>query len=317
MDLPKKRKHKGLARLVLFHAHTLWLFTFSDIKTIVIPSTVFGLTNALAAPVFEITTVHKFDLIYLSRRSPFVILWVWLNLLPFNIDNQRTQLAIEEDGVNKPWRPIPSGRISSNQAGRIMLAAHVIVQAASISLGCGIRQALALVVLGAWYNNFGGADCHPLVRNAINALGYVCFTSGAMEVAIGRPLPVFSRDSILLKWLGVTAAVIFTTVHTQDMYDQKGDALRGRLTVPIVIGDCLARWTIAFWLVVWGLSCPQFWVVDYTAWGGSVGMAILVASRTLSFRDVLSDRTTFAIWNVWISLVYLLPIWKLNQVECV
>lgn len=189
----------------------------------------------------------------------------------------------------------------------MMLAAHVVAQGVCVVLGCGMQQAVALVVLGAWYNNFGGADCNPLIRNAINALGYVCFTSGAMEVAIGRPLPVFSRDSILLKWFSIIAAVIFTTVHTQDMYDQKGDALRGRLTVPIVIGDCLARWTIACWLVIWGLSCPLFWAVNATAWSGTVGMAVVVAFRTLHFRDVLSDKRTFAIWNVWISLVYALP----------
>ncbi|KAI0544497.1 UbiA prenyltransferase family [Xylaria curta] len=314
MYLLKPLKLKKLAHLVLFHAHTLWLFTLSDIKTIVIPSTLFGLANALAAPIFEIPNAQELDFLYLSRKLPSVILWVWLNLLPFNINNQRTQLAIEEDKVNKPWRPIPSGRISSDQAGIVMLVAHVIVQGASIFFSCGVQQAAALVVLGVWYNNLGGADYHPLVRNAINALGYICFTSGAMEVAIGRPLPIFSKDSILLKWLGIIAAIIFTTVHTQDMYDQKGDALRGRLTVPIVIGDCLARWMIACWLVIWGLSCPQFWAVSYIAWTGSVGMAVLIAFRTLTFRDVLSDKTTFVIWNVWISLVYVLPIWKLCEV---
>lgn len=41
-------------------------------------------------------------------------------------------------------------------------------------------------------------------------------------------------------------------MHSQDMKDQDGDRSRGRRTAPIVLGDVVARSTIAisFWSVV-------------------------------------------------------------------
>jgi hypothetical protein len=34
----------------------------------------------------------------------------------------------------------------------------------------------------------------------------------------------------------------FSTLHMQDMYDQAGDSLRDRRTLPLVVGDSSARW---------------------------------------------------------------------------
>lgn len=104
------------------------------------------------------------------------------------------------------------------------------------------------------------------------------------------------------------AGVILTTVHTQDMYDQEGDAARGRQTLPLVIGDGPARWTIAFWMLVWGASCPAFWHVPFAYFGISLGLAVLIGARTLIYRTVSSDKATFVIWNVWISLLYIIPL---------
>ncbi|KAI1323418.1 hypothetical protein F5Y16DRAFT_383763 [Xylariaceae sp. FL0255] len=313
MYISTPKAHRSLARLALRHAYTVWLFTFSDLKTIVVPSIVFGLTNASAAPLFHLPTIEEHGIVWLSRRAPWVAAWIWLNLLPFNINNQRTDSAIMEDRINKPWRPMPSDRISYNWATFVMLVAYVMAHGVSIYLHCGTRQAVALVVLGVWYNNFGGADSHPIIRNIINALGYLCFISGALEVATSRSLLLTSKDSILLQWLGVIAAIVATTVHTQDMYDQEGDALRGRLTVPIAIGDFRARWTIALWMVIWGLACPYFWGLGYVPRVLSCGLAMTVAFRTLTFRNVASDKKTFVIWVVWKSLIYTLPMWKRNE----
>lgn len=133
-----------------------------------------------------------------------------------------------------------------------MLTFYVTAQVYSLLYGGGYRQSLGLVLLGTWYNNFGGSDQHPVVRNLISALGYLCFTSGALEAALGgTPLP-FRTAPRLTRWLLVIAGIILSTVHAQDMYDQEGDAKRGRRTVPLVIGDAPARWTIAIPMLVWG-----------------------------------------------------------------
>lgn len=295
---------------VTFHAQTLWLFTFSDLKTIVIPNTIFGILNALAASFYGIPSTGTDPI----RRLPLVFLWVWVNMLPFAINNQRTPLSIAEDSVNKPWRPIPQGRISPSQAKVLMLSLYAATPFVSTLVAGGLRQNVALILLGTWYNNFGGADGHPIMRNAINALGYLSFASGAMEVSLASPLPIsfFGSDSgsSLLQWLGMIAGIIFTTVHTQDMYDQDGDALRGRRTLPLVVGDASARWVTALSMAIWGPCCPIFWGAgpDSMAFMVSFGFAFTVIIRTLIYRDVSSDKLTFLLWNIWVSIVFSLPI---------
>ncbi|KAI0885723.1 UbiA prenyltransferase family-domain-containing protein [Annulohypoxylon maeteangense] len=303
-------QHSSLMVRVTFHAQTLWLFTFSDLKTIVIPSTIFGIINALASSFFGIPSTGTDPI----RRLPLIFLWVWAHLLPFAINNQRAPLSIIEDLVNKPWRPIPQGRISPSQARVLMLCLYATTPLISTLLAGGLRQSVALIFLGTWYNNFGGADRHPIMRNAINALGYLCFASGAMEVSLASPLPInFSGSgsgSGLLQWLGIIAGIIITTVHTQDMYDQEGDALRGRRTLPIVVGDACARYITALSVALWGICCPTFWgaAPGSMAFIVSFGFAIIVVIRTLMCRDVPNDKLTFLVWNIWVSTVFILPI---------
>ncbi|KAI0173522.1 hypothetical protein GGR52DRAFT_543312 [Hypoxylon sp. FL1284] len=288
----------------LTHARTVWLFMFSDPKTIIVPSFIFGIANAIVAPKYLIPGLHTVDYPTVIYRAPLVLFWVVLNYLPFAINNQRSPLSITEDSVNKPWRPIPSGRLSASSAKTIMLALYFCAPLFSI-LG-GMRQCVGLIALGSLYNNFSGAE-NPIARNTINALGYICFISGAMEVAVGSPLPLTS-SYMLPRWLATIAGIIITTVHAQDMYDQPGDSLRNRRTIPLVIGDGSARWTIAVWVPIWGLWCPHLWNSAVITRAIGVVLAGIISFRTLTYRNVPSDRTTFLIWNVWVSFVYMLPL---------
>ncbi|KAG1871841.1 hypothetical protein DFJ58DRAFT_652344, partial [Suillus subalutaceus] len=71
------------------------LFTRSDYKTILLPVTIF-------------------TFILSPRRNPLALsctlCWVWFHLLQANVSNQT--YSAHEDVVNKPCRPVPSGRIS-------------------------------------------------------------------------------------------------------------------------------------------------------------------------------------------------------------
>lgn len=289
---------------ITFHCYSLWLFTSSDLKTIVGPSFVFGTTNALAGVNYGLESPRQALSMETFQRLPLVLLWIWMNLLPFTISNQKSPDAVKEDKMNKPWRTLPSGRMTPRQAERLMLALYPLAVGLSLLTG-GVRQSVGLVVLGTWYNNFAGGDTNCLVRNLINACGYVCFTSGAMEVALGFPLPLETR---LVRWFVVVAAIIFTTVHLQDMYDQIGDSMRGRKTVPLVIGDVPARWTIAIPMVFWGSVCPCFWNGGTAVLALSLLMAGTIAARSLLFTTVESDRLTFKVWNAWMTLVFVLPL---------
>lgn len=301
----------GGRQLVGF-GYSIWLFTRSDIKTILAPSVCFGVLNMYSATSFEL----KSELAFLEclRRAPLMMFWVWLNLLPFNIDNQRKPIAIAEDNINKPWRTLPSKRMSPQQAETVMYITYACALFASTRIG-GIRQCLALICLGFWYNRGKGADCGFLIRNLINGGGFLSFLSGAVEVGYG-PAAINTR---MVQWLVIIGAVVFTTVQLQDMYDQAGDAARSRKTLPLVIGDVPARWVIAIMMVIWGVFCPYFWGGGILSSNPSRSgilvsvLAFVISLRSLSLHSVADDKKTFLLWNFWMVMLYTLPLSRASR----
>lgn len=291
------RRRKGPFQAVWFHAHTLWLFTVNDLKTIVIPSTIFALLTCAYMDTHYAAAI---------QRTPRVLLWTWVNLLAITVSNQRSPSAIMEDRLNKPWRPMPTGRLSPTQASTLGIFAHLLAQLASLVLGGGLAQSGSLILLGYLYNDLGGGDRSFITRNLINAAGFASFTSGALEVACGGE-SVFASTRTMA-WLGVNAAVISTTIHSQDMYDQVGDSAAGRRTAPLVLGDGISRLTIALAVLFWSIACPWF------CGSGPTGLSILfplgafVAWRTLRRTSVSEDRSTYKLYNMWLVGVYSLPL---------
>ncbi|KAF6226854.1 hypothetical protein HO133_008295 [Letharia lupina] len=297
------RKKTTAWNTIEYDLYSIWLFTYSDLKTIVGPKTVFGIFNSLHASAFDLPCLQYSTAL---KRLPLVVFWTWINLLPFSIDNQRQPEAIREDGVNKPWRPMPSQRLTPRQAKIWMLGLYPVAVMSSAYLG-GLRQCLCLICLGFWYNDLGGADQNPLIRNLINSCGFLCYTSGAMEVAYGSWISL-SPGSLLFRWFSVIAAVVLTTVHTQDMYDQAGDSLRGRWTVPLAMGDGPSKITIAIPMAFWSWFGPQFWALHIAAYILPVGLGLTIILRTLILRSVVDDKRTFQLWNLWVVVLYLLPL---------
>jgi len=161
----------------------------------------------------------------------------------------------------------------------------------------------------------GGSDVNPLIRNLINALGYTSFAAGALEIALDEPLRwdwAFAIDlsnrPTLETWIMTVLAVILTTVHTQDMEDQEGDALRGRRSLPLEIGDGPSRWVTTMFMLFWGVFCPLLWRCGWVGYVSSITLAYTVALRSPLFRTVEADKTTFKIWNLWVVCLYTLPL---------
>lgn len=298
-------RHYSSFRQPLKHLKTLWLFTFSDLKTIVGPQTAFGVLSALSGPV--LTSNSSPQTVDILRSLPVVAFWVWINLLPFVIDNQRRPKSVEEDSQNKPWRPLPSERISAGHAKLLMQVLYPVAMLVSLYLGA-FWQCVALILLGWSYNGLGGADRSIIMRNIINALGYLCFGSGAATVALSQLQTSLNRSAYC--WFLVLATVISTTVQVLDMQDQAGDRASSRKTLPIVIGDGLARRSIAIPVAFWSLFCPAFWESAAGAYGISITLGSIICFRTLSKKSVEDDKFTSRIWNIWIVMLYLLPLAK-------
>lgn len=69
------------------------------------------------------------------QRLPLAILWISLAALDFSIANQRLPSSIEEDRINKPYRPIASGRITPASASTLRMCICVTALAFSMTLG--------------------------------------------------------------------------------------------------------------------------------------------------------------------------------------
>lgn len=201
---------------------------------------------------------------------------------------------------------MPSKRLSETAARQLGLSAYLVAPTASLFAGGGVAQSVAIAVGGHVYNSMSGGSGGCLIRNVLNAGGFVTFASGALVVTTSGVPQQALRP--MMGWLVVIALVVATTVHSQDMYDQVGDAAVGRRTVPLVVGDRNARWTILVAMTFWSVFCPLYWQADIAGYT-LIGMfGIWAAWRTMFRTSVAEDRITFRIYNIWLMSIYSLPV---------
>lgn len=291
-------------RSAWYHGKTLWLFTASDIKSIVIPTMAFGLFSTLSGPVLGFEDVNP---LYLVGRSMILFWWAWMNLLLLCINNQRKAEDIQEDRVNKAWRPLPSDRLTISQAEKLLWGAVPVIGLITLCTG-GFPQYVLLTALNFWYNDGGGAH-NPIFRNLINACGFVLYASAAIDIVATAPLSTYTLT--IFQWLAVIGGVVLTTIQIQDLRDQAGDSLRGRPTLPISIGDGNARWTVIVPILFWSTFPPFFWRLDVGGYGLTVLTGAFTIGRLCFLRTSEGDRTTFKIWSLWLVSIYSLPLIKM------
>ncbi|KAJ2925190.1 hypothetical protein H1R20_g11902, partial [Candolleomyces eurysporus] len=178
-------------QLLRYHLWTLVLFTWSDIKTTLIPVSVLG-----------------------------------LGIAQFNINNQA--ISPEEDAKNKPWRPIPSGRISLRNAMILRWISVVYCCLLSFYLRKAVLIPSAFFTCFVFVYNYLGWDRNGFMKIFMLAYGYPNMALGAVLVAeCPGPAPLAE----ILDWkkypeLIVFSLVIATTVHAQDFQDVEGDPHR-------------------------------------------------------------------------------------------
>lgn len=272
-------------------------------KTMVFPSTVFGVFGAFSGN--AMTSDPNPNLIKIISRVPCTFLYCWSLIFVFDLCNQRLTQSVIEDRINKPWRPIPSGRLTQAQANRWLVMAIPLVLLASATWSGGASESLIFMFLTWLYNDCGGADSAWTVRNLLNGLGIAAYNAGALKVAIG---PQISPSPAASGWIAVTAVTIASTIQIQDMEDQKGDALRGRRTMPLVLGDGVTRMVTAVFVVVWSFACPVYWNLELVESLPGVALGAAVAARGLLLRHVSQDRGTFVLWCFWIAVLYIQPL---------
>jgi 4-hydroxybenzoate polyprenyltransferase len=294
--------------LFLNFIHTLELFTDADILTFVLPTSLFAVFGAVSGT--TLSTNASLNLFTILSRVPSILLLVWSNLLIFNIANQRLPDAILEDVLNKPSRPLPSGRISPLQARRLLLITLPIVLALSFYLGPW-QETLLLFALNWMYNDLKGCDEDFVTHNLLIAIAYGLYNSAALRIACGVDSSI---TTLGVYWIIIVSCIIFTTTHIGDLKDQAGDKTRGRRSAPLVLGDGVSRWTIAVPVIVWSIACPFFLGVGYWGYLIPVTVGCVVSARTLLLRCSDDDTLTWKIWAMWTMVLFSLPLVKEHAV---
>ncbi|KAI0974010.1 UbiA prenyltransferase family-domain-containing protein [Xylaria arbuscula] len=287
----------------------LWIFTESNFDTFVIPNTAFGVLGAFAASVLLEGYQQPPTAFEILWRFPLALAFNWYMVFIFDLSNQRSPESIQEDLINKPWRPIPTGKVTAAEARRVLLIAIPLVLLFNYMLGVW-RQGLFILVLTWMYNDIRGSD--EVVRDLIISVAYGMFNSASLEIAVGGGEYTdinISRGGFI--WTVMISAVILTTMQVQDLKDQAGDRTRGRQTIALWIGDRFSRISIAFFVCFWSAACLWFWDPSPYCYIIPAITGAVTAYRVLSKNTPKEDAATWRWWCFWTITLYLLPITSL------
>ncbi|KAG1850694.1 UbiA prenyltransferase family [Suillus subluteus] len=271
--------------IALRHLETVWLFTRSDYKTILFPVTIFALVLS-------------------PRRNPLALsralCWVWFHLLQANVSNQT--YSAHEDVVNKPWRPVPSGRISVRGCRalrwRLMVFCLGLSSLSSVNV---LISSVLLTVVEIVHDDFGLSH-HPVFKNLCNVGGYATFEIGATLVLSGESY----LDGTSITALTCSALVIFMTIHVQDFADANGDRMSGRRTLPIVAPEGSRIYVLCV-LPLLSLGLASIWSLGPLCSVLFVSIGFGVGLRCFLFRDEIRDQSTYLLYNMWLLGAHLLP----------
>lgn len=154
----------------------IWNFTKSNFNTFVLPNTAFGIAGALSGT--KMLTGPAPTLLEISHRVPLIAAFNWYSVLIFDLANQKSPESIREDMINKPWRPIPAGKVTAQQTQRSMLVAIPVVLILNYLLGVW-KQGVFILILTWLYNDLRGSD--ELVRDLIIAIAYGLFNHASLQ----------------------------------------------------------------------------------------------------------------------------------------
>ncbi|KAH7921940.1 hypothetical protein BV22DRAFT_1175647 [Leucogyrophana mollusca] len=270
---------------VAHHLQTIFLFTRSDYKTILLPVT---LAAAAAAPPSGLGNLAH------------TVTWIWFHLLQANVSNQT--FSKHEDLVNKPWRPLPSGRISIEDSRKLRWYLLAICLGLSSYFGRWVVVSSAALSVVELVHDDLGLSYHPVYKNLCNVGGYLTFELGATLILSSGS----SLDKVTFIALFISGLVIFTTIHVQDFGDADGDRLSGRRTLPIVAPEGSRTFILAA-LPLWSLVLSTIWDLGPLSSMVFVLMGAFVGVQCFRFRDARHDQISYVLYNIWLLVAHTLP----------
>lgn len=303
-----RAKNDSLARLrqlsssLCYHMTTVYLTICNNIPDMVIGGFLFGTITSFAAPQLSMGPVLSPT--QLLAAAPRMLLWSWANIFMFCLHNQRQPGNIAEDALNKPWRPMVSGRLSPEQAVQLLYIMHPLCLVISLCIGGFVPYAV-LTFFHVWYNEFGAAS-DGILKSIFNGIGVACFFAGPLEVATRHS--VLGGNSAAVAWVGLLVGLITTTSHIQDFRDMEGDRAAGRRTIPLVMDETAARVLAVAGVGCWTELACRFWGAGWVQRSAAWATAALLVANLMLDRTNPGDHRAWRLWSVWVTALIFLPI---------
>jgi 4-hydroxybenzoate polyprenyltransferase len=274
--------HQCLAELQLN-----WSFIRRDMLVSLVPGVLFGTAALLNYPVdsgLELAIVLLKEIIY-----------CWLCITTVCISGQ--MVGIEEDRLNKPDRPLVTGRVTLTGARIRWIIVMIALTSFAYATGT-LLWALTWQISCLVYD-YGAGSKHWYGKTWLAGIAITA------EVGAAWQLVEPTMPTIVWHWIAVIGLYLITLMAVQDFRDMAGDAAIGRRTMPLVFGETPSRWVIAagyfgFPLVVhYCLMVPAGLTPIVAAWDIFLaGFSVAIGLRTLMCRNPQADHRTYVGFTV-------------------
>lgn len=182
----------------------------------------------------------------------------------FDIVNQIS--SVEEDAINKPYRPIVSGLLSITGAQRRLLISWILSPLAIYAIS-GLKSSTIFLSWEGWvifcyvWPKFN----HWVIKNAFTSVGaFIMFR--LINAIVCHRAPHLSMDPDLDSLL---ALYFMMTIHLQEFHDMEGDRKIGRRTLPLSVRPSSikrVRQLSAAVMVAIGLFPTTWTLIYYREW---------------------------------------------------
>jgi 4-hydroxybenzoate polyprenyltransferase len=196
---------------------------------------------------------------------------------------------LEIDRVNKPKRPLPSGRLESHQAWAFTAVAYVIAWVlAALVAPQGRHECLVIVLVASFFTWIYSAPPLRTKRHGIWANVTIAIPRGVLLKVAGWSA-VKSVLGLEPWFIGsIFGLFLLGAASTKDFADIEGDRVDGCKTWPILYGVRKAAWIIAPFFVIPFLLIPLG--VSFGILTGNPGL-LLALSATLIVYGIYTSYT--------------------------
>lgn len=163
------------------------------------------------------------------KQFIYVFLSVTLFIYHFQVGNQITETSIQEDKINKPFRPIASEIISKYEGYYHFYLSLILYLIISYLLN--IIQETILWIFISYLLNFTWLGKDGIIKNILLFPGTYCLISSTLTIINGRTSLTYYKKEILL-----TCLYFNLNIFIQDLKDHKGDLKSNRKTLSIRYG---------------------------------------------------------------------------------